>query len=463
MGSRRKPLRGVGVLSRCSALRLARYGMVGVAFDTMPQAARPPRGTLLSVFTGGRAYTLASEGLLPRWSRPAGKTRTVSVQSALTPSPAEAGTACLPLIREADPPVTAGWAETATAPHLPGQPLDPWVVPPDTALQRKRGRGAGRRTDAMTQQLVELVEQFCHFQHKQRGKSERGVQTYRWVLERCLGFVKRQRGRMARASDLTPDTIQAWMDEMAGANLALETLRVRQSVLSSFCAWLVKRQVLPSNPVARLDRPPHRREAPTQVPGPPIMDALVQAARQRSRPRDVALFLILRYTGMRRESVATLQVRHLDATWGLRGVRVKGGKTRDIPVPTAVTRFLQMYVEQVLAKELEAVTPDTPLFWSTWGRRSGGKTRAPMTGQNIWRLCKVYGRLIGYPMLKPHDLRHGVALEVLEQHHDLEEVRALLGHARIDTTQIYTTIRPPQLKRAMAFYEEKAEAILTKQ
>jgi site-specific recombinase XerD len=117
----------------------------------------------------------------------------------------------------------------------------------------------------------------------------------------------------------------------------------------------------------------------------------------------------------------------------------------------------------VLGKALDTVTPATPLFWSTWGRRGGGKTRAPMTGQNVWRLCKVYGRRIGYPMLKPHDLRHGVALEVLEQHHDLEEVRALLGHSRIDTTQIYTTIRPPQLKRAVAFYEEKAEALLTKQ
>jgi len=60
-----------------------------------------------------------------------------------------------------------------------------------------------------------------------------------------------------------------------------------------------------------------------------------------------------------------------------------------------------------------------------------------MTGQNIWRLCKVYGRMIAYPELKPHDLRHGVAMEVLEQHHDFDQVRALLGHARIDTTQIY--------------------------
>ena len=71
----------------------------------------------------------------------------------------------------------------------------------------------------------------------------------------------------------------------------------------------------------------------------------------------------------------------------------------------------------------------------------------------------MYGRIIGYPELKPHDLRH--AMEVLEQHHDLEQVRALLGHARIDTTQVHTSIRPPQLKRAVSFYEEKAVRMLS--
>ena len=53
-------------------------------------------------------------------------------------------------------------------------------------------------------------------------------------------------------------------------------------------------------------------------------------------------------------------------------------------------------------------------------------------------------------MLKPHDLRHSVALECLTNITHLEEVRALLGHSQIDSTQIYTTIRPPQLKRAVA-------------
>ncbi len=75
-------------------------------------------------------------------------------------------------------------------------------------------------------------------------------------------------------------------------------------------------------------------------------------------------------------------------------------------------------------------------------------------------VLKVYGRRIGAPTLKPHDLRHGVAMEVLEQRHNLEEVRALLGHAQIDTTQIYTTIWPPQLKQTVAFYEESAQRML---
>ena len=312
----------------------------------------------------------------------------------------------------------------------------------------------------MTQPLTELVEQFCNFQRKQRGKTEGGVRAYRWNLEQFLVFIRNRDGRLAKVTDLTASAIQAWMEDMAGEDLALGTMRVRQSTVSSFCAWLVKREMLTANPVMKLERPPHHREPPRQIPGPSIMDALVEAAKARRRPRDVAIFLILRYTGMRRESVATLRVHHLDGTWGLRGVRVKGGKKRDVPLPAAVMQFLRAYVERVLVRHVEKIEPDTPVFFSSWGRRGVGKMRAPMIGKNIWRLCKVYGRLIGYPELKPHDLRHGVAMEVLEQHHDLEQVRALLGHARIDTTQIYTSIRPPQLKRAVSFYEEQATRML---
>ncbi len=64
-------------------------------------------------------------------------------------------------------------------------------------------------------------------------------------------------------------------------------------------------------------------------------------------------------------------------------------------------------------------------------------------------------------MLKPHDLRHGVAMEILEQHHDLEAVRAMLGHTRIDTTQTYAQIRPAQLKWTVEFFEGRALDLLS--
>jgi integrase/recombinase XerC len=159
---------------------------------------------------------------------------------------------------------------------------------------------------------------------------------------------------------------------------------------------------------------------------------------------------------MRRESVATLRVRNLDRGWGLRNVPVKGGKTRDIPLPAAVMQYLSSYVSQYVPSEVEEVKPDTPLFWSTYGRRHQDIVRQPMEGKNVWRLCKTYGCLIGYPMLKPHDLRHGVAMEVYEEHHDLEQVRGLLGHKSIETTQLYAQIRPAGLKHAVNFYEAKA-------
>ncbi len=245
----------------------------------------------------------------------------------------------------------------------------------------------------MAQPLPELVEQFLTYQRKQRGKAEGGVRTYGWNLDHFLRFVRTREGRVARVEDVTAEMVQTWMDEMASRDLALSTLRTRQCTVSSFSGWLVKRGVLRSNPVASLDRPPHRREAPQQVPAPALMDDLVRVARQRKRPRDVAIFLVLRYTGMRRESVATLRVRNLYAEWGLRGVLVKDGKTRDIPLPSVVTQYLHQYVESVVGKQHGPLTPDTPIFWSSWGQAHLGKVSRPMTGKNVWRLCKLYGRL----------------------------------------------------------------------
>ena len=57
----------------------------------------------------------------------------------------------------------------------------------------------------MAQPLAELVEQFCLYQFKQRGRTKGGVEATRWVLNRFLKFVRTQTGRNARMTDLTVD------------------------------------------------------------------------------------------------------------------------------------------------------------------------------------------------------------------------------------------------------------------
>jgi site-specific recombinase XerD len=140
---------------------------------------------------------------------------------------------------------------------------------------------------------------------------------------------------------------------------------------------------------------------------------------------------------------------------------VKGGKTRDIPLPAAVMQVLDGYATQFLPTEVDNIKLDTPLLGSTFGQRRHGLVKRPMESKTVWRLCKTSGRLIGYRM-STHDLRHGVAMEVYEQHGELEQVRGLLGHARIETTQLYAQIRPAALKQAVEFYEAKALDVLSR-
>ena len=77
---------------------------------------------------------------------------------------------------------------------------------------------------------------------------------------------------------------------------------------------------------------------------------------------------------MRRESVASLRVRHLDADWGLRGVYVKGGKTRDIPLPSVVMKFLQSLRRARARAEVGAIDARHAALLVHGGRRTVGAT-----------------------------------------------------------------------------------------
>ena len=120
--------------------------------------------------------------------------------------------------------------------------------------------------------------------------------------------------------------------------------------------------------------------------------------------------------GLRREEVTKLRVRHV----GTKALRFRGKEDRDRTVP----------VTEELAT---ALNPHC-------ANKSPNDLVLGVGGGVIYRTVKRYGKLVSKPELTPHSLRHSFATRLLEQGVDLRTIQELLGHAQLNTTQIYTQV-----------------------
>jgi integrase/recombinase XerD len=117
----------------------------------------------------------------------------------------------------------------------------------------------------------------------------------------------------------------------------------------------------------------------------------------------------------------------------------KGGKRRLVPVGEVALSEIDDYLKQPRPAQKGRSHP--ALFLSSWGR--------PLSRQGFWKLVLRYARKAGITKpISPHKLRHSFATHLLERGADLRSVQALLGHANIATTEIYTHLTPDHVRRA---------------
>ena len=157
--------------------------------------------------------------------------------------------------------------------------------------------------------------------------------------------------------------------------------------------------------------------------------------------RDRALLEVLYATGLRVSELAALRVDQVNLSQGF--VRVeggKGGKDRLVPLGETAGEWLRAYLERARPALLKEKETDV-LFISQQGR--------PMTRQTIWHRIKHWAERVGMPSawISPHKLRHAFATHLLNHGADLRVVQALLGHANLSTTEIYTHVADARLKQ----------------
>lgn len=138
--------------------------------------------------------------------------------------------------------------------------------------------------------------------------------------------------------------------------------------------------------------------------------------------------------GLRISELLALDVRNVDFIGETVKVIGKGSKERVVPVGSPALNAIQRYRQ-------EAAVTSGPLFLS--------KRRTRITQQAVDQLLRKYLKLSGIPFpISPHKLRHSFATHMLDAGADLRSVQALLGHASLSTTQIYTHVTKERLKRA---------------
>jgi integrase/recombinase XerD len=230
-----------------------------------------------------------------------------------------------------------------------------------------------------------------------------------------------------------------------GAPLSVASQRGKLVPLRGWFKWLTRTGAIPANPAADLDLPRRIRRLPRSVLTAAEVEQVLGLA-DTGTPlglRDRALMELLYATGMRRMEVAQLELGDIDAERCVVLIREgKGRKDRLLPLGERALYWVQQYLDRA-RPQLAWNLAEPTLLLSQEGR--------PMNA--VW-LSTVVAQYVERAELGKHGgchlFRHSMATLMLENGADIRFIQAMLGHAELSTTQIYTQVAIRQLQQVHA-------------
>jgi integrase/recombinase XerD len=282
----------------------------------------------------------------------------------------------------------------------------------------------------------DLLDAFLLHLKTERRLSGNTLAAYGADLHRFSAFLA------DRGIDARKFTRPDFLDHLTGlrdGGLSARSTARHVSTMRSFFGFLVREGALAASPVSGVKAPRLGRPLPNYL-------TLSQVNRLLAAPdghtpegiRDRAMLTIMYASGLRASEVVTLRLENVDANAGFLYVLGKGGKERVVPVADVALAVLAEYIgsarQGFLGKRFS-----NDLFLSRRG--------TAITRQTLWNRIRRWALAAGIEQrISPHTLRHSFASHLLAGGADLRAVQAMLGHADIATTQIYTHVTPERLR-----------------
>ena len=283
--------------------------------------------------------------------------------------------------------------------------------------------------------LDDRVSVYLDYLRVERGLSDNSRAAYGRDLVKLVGFL--EASGVTGVEDVTRDNLMAFLVHLTDTGLASRSVARHVSAVRGFFTFLLEDEILELDPSETLRAPSWGQKLPDTL----VLDE-VEALLEAPDPelprgcRDRAMLEILYATGIRVSELCSLDLGDLreDAQFML--VQGKGGRQRLVPLGSKAMEALGAYLR--VARPALPGAHGRALFPGPSGR--------PLRRQTLWKIIRGHARTAGIDKpLSPHKLRHSFATHLLERGADLRAVQALLGHADISTTQIYTHVTRERL------------------
>ena len=299
-------------------------------------------------------------------------------------------------------------------------------------------------------ELYSDVASFRNYMQAERGLAENTILSYGHDLDRFaqwVALVQLPDYRKPKLKDLA-----RYVGFMHDEGLAPPSIARHLVALKMFYRFLRLEERADATAVELLGSPKLWERIPEVLP-PSAVEALNNAPQPGDRffLRDRAMLETLYATGCRASEVVNLKLVDVYLDAGFCKCFGKGSKQRVVPLGRPAIAALRAYI----GGNVEDGTRPTEgnadvVFLSKTGRR--------LTRIHLWALVKKYCKRAGLPKtVSPHTLRHSFATHMLAGGADLRAVQEMLGHASIQTTQIYTHVDRDRLKAMHRKFHPKGQ------
>jgi integrase/recombinase XerD len=285
-----------------------------------------------------------------------------------------------------------------------------------------------------------LLKRFCARLAAVERRSPLTVATYSQELRYFFDYAQ-SNGIVPEAAN-TEDLVAYLSWRGATHNIDPRSAAKALSCLRSFFRFVMGEGLRSDNPAALLESPRRRLRLPQTLDMETV--EIILAAIDTGKPlglRNRALFEMIYSSGLRISEAAGLNLRDIDFSEGIARVKGKGHRERLAVFGPQAAMWLKRYLEE--SRAVLAGQPAGALFVGRSGKR--------LSRKGIWKNYARYAQLAGAPS-RVHALRHSFATGLLQGGADLRTVQALLGHADLVTTQIYTHVDPGLLRESHRRY-----------